>query len=60
MSMGFAAMNQKIHVTKTAGELLFDGYEDPMINLAKNMPMLDAGEIPFDRFGWFYTVIRDC
>jgi hypothetical protein len=34
----------------------FDGYEDAMINLAKDNPLLDAGNIPFDRFGWFYMV----
>ncbi len=45
---------QKIHITKTAGELLFDGYDDPMIRIAKDMPILDAGDIPFDKFGWFY------
>lgn len=49
-------MKQNIFVTKTAGELLFDGYEDSMIKMAKSMPMLDAGEIPFDKFGWFYSV----
>ena len=49
-------MNQKVHVTKNASEWLFDGYEDQMINLAKDNPFLDAGNIPFDRFGWFYMV----
>lgn len=56
VSFGFAAMSQKVHVTKNASEWLFDGYEDAMINLAKDNPMLDAGDIPFDRFGWFYMV----
>ena len=49
-------MNQKFHVTKNASEWLFDGYEDQMINLAKDNPFLNAGDIPFDRFGWFYMV----
>lgn len=35
---------------------LFDGYDDPMIDLAKGNPLLDAGHIPFDKFGWFYMV----
>ena len=48
--------NQKVHVTKNASEWLFDGYEDAMIGLAKDNPILDAGEIPFDKFGWFYMV----
>jgi CD36 family len=53
-------MNQKVHVTKNASEWLFDGYEDAMINLAKDNPLLDAGDIPFDRFGWFYMVSLKC
>jgi hypothetical protein len=52
-------MNQKVHVTKNATEWLFDGYDDQMINLAKDNPFLDAGDIPFDRFGWFYMVRKE-
>ena len=55
--MGFSLYNEKVHVTKNASEWLFDGYEDPLINLAKGNPLLDETEIPpFDRFGWFYMV----
>jgi hypothetical protein len=54
--MGFSVYSQKVHVTKKATEWLFDGYEDAMIDLAKGNPLLDAGDIPFDRFGWFYMV----
>ncbi|KAF4527839.1 hypothetical protein B566_EDAN014640, partial [Ephemera danica] len=42
------------HVTKTVRELLFDGYEDPLISLAGKLPALAKIDIPFDRFGWFY------
>lgn len=56
--MGFSLYNQRVHVTKNASEWLFDGYADPMIDLAKDNPLLDAGDIPFDRFGWFYMVSR--
>lgn len=43
-------------MTKNASEWLFDGYSDPMIDLAKGATFLDAGDIPFDKFGWFYMV----
>lgn len=55
VSLGLSLYNERVHVTKTARELLFEGYEDDMIAFAKEMPdLLDAGEIPFDRVGWFY------
>lgn len=57
--MGFSLYNEKVHVTKTAIEWLFDGFEDPLINLAKGNPLLTDSDIPpFDRFGWFYMVIN--
>ncbi|XP_046382372.1 protein peste-like isoform X3 [Ischnura elegans] len=42
-------------VTKTVGQLLFEGYEDPLIAVAETLPALANVDIPFDRFGWFYT-----
>jgi hypothetical protein len=39
---------EKIHVTKTVGELLFDGYEDGMLQLAKTFNI----EEPFERVGF--------
>lgn len=57
--MGFSLYNEKVHVTKYASEWLFDGYEDPMINLARGNPLLEDSDIPpFDRFGWFYMVMK--
>lgn len=56
VSTGLRTFHQKVHVTKNASEWLFDGYEDVMINIAKNNPLLDAGNIPYDKFGWFYMV----
>lgn len=56
VSIGLTMYNQKIHITKTAGEFLFEGYDDPMMKIAKEMPLLDAKDIPFDKFGWFYMV----
>jgi hypothetical protein len=57
--MGLAFYKQKIHVTKTASEWLFEGYEDPIIGVAKEIAsFLGVGDVPFDRFGWFYMVRR--
>lgn len=41
---------------KTAGQLLFEGYEDVFLNIADILPpgFLPV-TIPFDKFGWFYT-----
>lgn len=54
--MGLSIYNQQIHVTKPARELLFEGYEDDMVSLAKQLPFLAGEEVPFDRVGWFYMV----
>ncbi|XP_015598597.1 protein croquemort isoform X2 [Cephus cinctus] len=37
--------------TKTAGELLFDGYKDPLLEMGL---ALNYSGIPYDKFGWFY------
>lgn len=54
----FSLYGQELTVTKTAGELLFDGYHDPMVALAYNVPsyleFLFDSINPFDRVGWFY------
>lgn len=56
VNFGLNTFNQKNYIVKTIDEMLFTGYEDGMIDLAKKLPMFDASEIPFDKFGWFYTV----
>lgn len=49
--------SQHVSVTKTAGEMLFEGYEDPLLDLAKSLPSsATGGAPPVDRFGWFYGV----
>lgn len=51
--------DQKVYVTKPARELLFEGYQDDMIDVARDMPSILQGEtvsVPFDKFGWFYMV----
>ena len=55
--MSLAFYGQKIHITKTASQWLFEGYEDPIISVAKEIAsFLGIPAIPFDRFGWFYQV----
>lgn len=41
---------EKIHVTKTVGELLFDGYEDEMLTLSRIFNI----EEPFERVGFMF------
>ncbi|KAI5744521.1 hypothetical protein M8J76_003017 [Diaphorina citri] len=55
LSAVLGTFGQKLHETKTVGEFLFDGYENKLLNMAKKMPML---KIPYDKFGWFYTVYQ--
>lgn len=43
-------VDQKLVVTKTVNELLFEGYNDTMLNIARK---LNVTEIPFTKFGWF-------
>jgi scavenger receptor class B, member 1 len=43
----------ELFVTKTARELLFDGYEDPLLDLAS----VDLWKfVPYDKFAYFYQV----
>lgn len=55
VSIGLGLYSQEIHITKTARELLFEGYSDDMIDIAREMPIFGEDvEVPFDKFGWFY------
>ncbi|XP_059055477.1 protein peste-like [Achroia grisella] len=55
LSMGLAVFGQQISVSKTAGELLFDGYEDSLLDFAKTLPPSATDGAPqVDRFGWFF------
>ena len=49
VSGALATFNQKLHVTKTIAELLFDGYEDGMIKLST----IFNNDTPFDKVGFF-------
>lgn len=46
-------LDTNIIITKTVGELLFEGYEDDLLDVVRldNDPTLP--KIPFERFGWF-------
>ncbi|CAF4893469.1 unnamed protein product [Pieris macdunnoughi] len=55
LSMALAMFGQGISVSKLAGELLFEGYDDPLMDIAKNLPASTTGGAPpLDRFGLFY------
>ncbi|XP_013187176.1 protein peste [Amyelois transitella] len=43
----------RVPVTRTARELLFEGYSDWLLTLAQVMPD-DSGAPKLDKFGWFY------
>ncbi|CAG9579049.1 unnamed protein product [Danaus chrysippus] len=45
--------HRNMFVTANASSWLFDGIQDPIMDLVENMPSLPY-TIPFDRFGWFY------
>lgn len=44
-------LGQKLVITKTVNELLFEGFEDQMLRIAKK---INFTKIPWNKFGWFY------
>ncbi|XP_074604878.1 protein croquemort-like isoform X2 [Brevipalpus obovatus] len=42
--------HSKLITKHTVGQLLFEGYEDKLIDAARKMKM----PVPYDKFGWFY------
>ncbi|XP_044262686.1 uncharacterized protein LOC123010073 [Tribolium madens] len=41
--------------THTVSELLFEGYHEPLIKIARALPLFQELKLPnFDRFGWYY------
>ncbi|KAJ6646997.1 UDP-galactose transporter senju, partial [Pseudolycoriella hygida] len=56
VSVGLGLFDQLPYVTKRANELLFDGYEDDLIEFAKDLSLTDKTvSVPYDKIGWFYT-----
>ncbi|XP_030762896.1 protein croquemort-like isoform X2 [Sitophilus oryzae] len=55
LSFTLTSVSAKIYGTHSAGELLFEGHEDPLLNMANNLPAVMAPSMPnLDKFGWFY------
>ncbi|CAH1112788.1 unnamed protein product [Psylliodes chrysocephalus] len=52
-SVSLRAIADTIYSTHSVGELLFDGYEDPLLTMAAKMSFLPKGAA-MDKFGWFY------
>lgn len=46
-------LGRGLTMTKTVRELLFDGYDDRLLAMAKKF---NISIIPFTKFGWFYQV----
>ncbi|KAG1677318.1 Protein croquemort [Nymphon striatum] len=55
LSEAIKRFGNKIHVTKTVGQFLFEGYQDDVIDFGRNMTKFTGIEIPFDKFGWYYN-----
>ena len=55
-----STLNATIFVKKTVGELLFEGYQDSIIDLGSTFGSMEAGfdedKVALDKFGWFYKV----
>lgn len=58
VSMGLNLYSQQVYIVKEARELLFDGYQDELIDMAREVARVSPVKlnIPYDRFGWFYGV----
>lgn len=46
---------QELFITRPVRELLFEGYSDSMLGLAKSFQVF-GGPVKYDKFGWFYKV----
>ena len=42
-------------INKTIGELLFDGYDDPVLEIGSSFDEEEM-KLPMEKFGWFYKV----
>ncbi|ODM90878.1 Protein croquemort, partial [Orchesella cincta] len=52
LAIAMKLFDTSLHVQKSVRELTFEGYEDPLLELASILPGV---MLPFDKFGWFYT-----
>ena len=55
LNVGLNTIGEKLFVKKTAGEILFDGYKDPVLNAAEFIHSFNV-PIPgiMDKFGFYY------
>ena len=44
-----------LFINKTVGELLFDGYDDPVLEIGSSFDE-EEKTMPMEKFGWFYKV----
>ncbi|XP_023716223.1 protein croquemort isoform X2 [Cryptotermes secundus] len=44
---------EPLFVTKTVGQLMFEGYEDELLNITAALNVSEF-QVPMDKFGWFY------
>lgn len=44
---------EPMFVTKTVGQLMFEGYEDELLNITTRLNVSDF-QVPLDKFGYFY------
>merc|ERR1719411_393927 len=58
MEFGLSDMLQTLEaslfVNKTVGQLLFDGYDDPILEIGASFNEEQERTLPIDKFGWFY------
>ena len=49
-----STIEAKLFINRTVGELLFDGYDDPVLEIGTSFE--DEETVPLEKFGWFYKV----
>ncbi|ODM97219.1 Protein croquemort [Orchesella cincta] len=56
LNMAMTLLDTPFYINRKVRELAFEGYEDPLLDLAAILPEgFLPTSIPFDKFGWFYT-----
>ena len=57
LSSSMWTTDQTVHIKKKVGDILFFGYSDPLLDIARSLPSFSGIEVPpFDKFAWFYNV----
>ena len=55
VSSGVRMFGKTVWITRTARQLLFEGYDDPLLTIANTVPGMNDVYIPEDKVGWFYN-----